>query len=308
MSAPQPSRRRSVLVALDGSPAAATALPVARLVAAQLNAGLKVLHVAPTRVPTEVLRQRLHLDEAGLKDIEIHLHTGDPATGILQMVNDPDVALTVLTTHGRTIEPGRHLGRVAETVIKATTRPIMLVRPEAAARITELPPRLRCMLIPLDGTPTTATALGPAAALAQELGASIDMLYVAGADQGGIREPGAITPPAYVDQPQHEWPEWASEVMERLSACVSCPHDTPVRVFMTFGDIGEEIINFAIERQEHVIVLVRRSHLEPGRAKVLRALFEGAPCPLLLTGTTHTELATDTHNDARHHRTLQRGC
>jgi nucleotide-binding universal stress UspA family protein len=276
----------SVLVALDGSPAARTALPVARVIAAQLGATLRILYVAPSRVPESVMRERLHLTPEDLRDAELHLHLGEPAPGILEMVNDPQVLLTVLTTHGRLIEPGRQLGRVAQEVIRRTSRSVLLVRPEAAAQREQLPPLLRCMLFPLDGTPTTSRALQPAAELAGKLGSSIDLLYVINPSEVKVEpeEPGSIGMPYYVDQPQHEWPQWAREVVERMRCTTCYPHDVSVRAFLAYGEIGDEIVRFATDRGEDVIVLVRRSHLEPGRARVLRSVLSQTPCPVLLSG------------------------
>ena len=46
-------------------------------------------------------------------------------------------------------------------------------------------------------------------------------------------------PPQYVDQPQHEWPQWANEVITRLAeACAQCPPNVPLRTFLAQGDAG----------------------------------------------------------------------
>jgi hypothetical protein len=50
------------------------------------------------------------------------------------------------------------------------------------------------------------------------------------------------------------------------------------------GPIGPEIARFALEHQYEAIILVRRSHLEPGRARVLRAVLDLTSCPILLVG------------------------
>lgn len=283
MSTPQNGQMKRILVALDGSPAAKIALPVARALARQLHARLTVLHVAPSKIPIETLRQRLHLGPEDMEVIDLHIHQGDAALGILRMMDEPDVLLTVLTTHGRNVERGRHLGRVAHAVIAATSRPIVLVRPESVAPYAPPAPMLRCMLFPLDGAPTTANGLGPATALAGQLQASVDVLYVANPLQQRPSESGSITMPSYVDQPQHEWPEWTSEVMERLAVYAPYPEGAPVRVYLAYGAIDDEIIRFAIAHHEDMIVLVRHSHVEPGRAHVLRSVLDRTPCPVLLT-------------------------
>lgn len=283
MSTAQPEPRPRVLVALDGSPAAATAFPLARVVAAQLGAAVEILHCAAAPLPDSELRERLHLDSAELEGIAPRLYLGEPAPGILHAAADPGVALVVLTTHGRSVEPGRPLGRIAEAVIADTTRPVLLVRPEAAAEQSAR--ELRRLLLPLDGTPTTATALRPATDLAGRIGASVDLLYVASPAQAPPAEPGSIGAPRYVDQPQHEWPHWASEVIERLCVhCAECPPDVPIRMFLAHGEIGAEIARFAAEHEDDAIIMVRRSRLERGRAGILRAVLDRMPCPVLLLG------------------------
>ncbi len=274
-----------VLVALDGSEAAATALPLARVVAAQLGASVEILHVASAEAPTTDLWRRLHLDLASSEGVQVRSHVGEPAPAILRAAAQPDVALLALTTHGRLLDRRRHLGRVAEAVVAHAARPILLVRPEAAPRPGAERP-LTHLLLPLDGTPTTAAALGPATDLAGRLRAAIDVLYVASPVAARPGEPGTLSAPGYVDQPHHEWPEWAREVMDRLCTCLAhVPAGVPVRVYLARGEIEEQIATFARAHDERAIVLVRRSHLELGHARVLRAVLDRTPCPVLLVGS-----------------------
>ena len=292
MTAPrqrQDEHRPTILVALDGSPAAATALPAARVAAQQLAATLEVLHVASSVAVTPVadrdLRRDLGLDAAGLRDAAIRVLVGDPATEILRSAADPQVLLIILTTHGRMPEFGRTFGRVAEAVVARTERPVLLVRPEAALTPSAHPLALQRLLVPLDGTPTTARALPPITDLARRLGASLDLLYVAATGGKLPEEPGSIGAPRYVDQPQYEWPAWQREVIYRLcTVCAECPSDVPVHMFLGRGPIGEEILRFAAAHWVDAIVLVRRSRLEPGRSAILRQVFEHTPCPILLVG------------------------
>lgn len=269
--------RAKLLVALDGSPAAATALPVARVVGRQLGADVEVLHVSRRPVAGPVLRRRL-----GRIRTPISACVGEPAACILSHTEESRVELVVLTTHGRSIKPGRAMGRVAAAVIAASTRPILLVRPEAAPRRAA---RIRRLLFPLDGTPATAAALKDVMALAGRLGASIDVLYVIAAG-GSPKEAGSIGAPRYVDQAHHEWAQWADEITERLCrCCAESPVDVPIAVHVRQGEVGAEIVKFATERRHDAIVLVRRSRLEPGRAHALRAVLQQTPCPILLVGS-----------------------
>jgi nucleotide-binding universal stress UspA family protein len=278
-------RRSTVLLALDGSSAAATALPLVRVVARQLGAAVEILHVAGDERPDPDLWQRLHVELQPGEAVQVRSHAGEPAAAILRAARAPGVDLVVLTTHGRVIEPGRSLGRVAQAVIAHTTTPVLLVRPEAAESAACARAPLRRLLLPLDGTPTTSTALRPAIDLAVRLGASVDLLYVASADEVSAREPGSIRAPRYVDQPQHEWPGWADRVISHLSVCLGGrPQGLSMQVFLVAGHIADEIARFAAEHQSDAIALVRRSHLEVGRARVLRAVLDRTPCPVLLVG------------------------
>ena len=302
------AERPVVLVALDGSLAAETALLIATAVAAQMGAACQALHIVAENGPSAGLRQSFARGAetltaveqwqvfpaptntilAAFWHIELRLDVGDPVEGILRASADPTIALVVLTTHGHIVEEGRSLGRVAEQVVAQATRPILLIRPEAASLRHDRP--LQRLVLPLDGTPTTATLLTPACELASRLGAAIDVLYVAGPGQPLPDEPGSIAAPRYVDQPQHEWPQWANEMIERLAAASGkCPPDVPTRTFLVQGDIGEEIARFAAEHHSDAVVLARRSHLEPGHAGVLRAVLDTTPCPVLLVGEAEAE-------------------
>ena len=281
-------QRQVVLVALDGSPSAATALPVARLAAERLGAALEILHVASTDLSDADLadlRRRLGLDTSGLRGAAVRLLIGDPAAEILRSAADPQVALVVVTTHGYMPEFGRSLGRVAEAVVAGAERPILLVRPEAALAPDAWLPALQRFLIPLDGTPTTARVLPPITELACRLGASLDVLLVAATDDKRPEEPGSISPPRYIDQLHYEWPAWQAEAIHRLcTVCAECPADMLVRMYLARGPISDEILRFAAEHRTDAIVLVRRSRLEQGRGVVIRQVLERAPCPILLVG------------------------
>jgi len=145
------------------------------------------------------------------------------------------------------------------------------------------------LLVPLDGTPGTARALQPVFELADRLAAAIDLLFVVDPNQPPPEEPGSMRAPQYLDQPQHEWPQWAEEFISRLACtCGGCQPSAPLTVSITYGDVGQEVARVAVERRASAIVLVRRSRLQAGRAPRLRAILANAPCPLIVTGGPET--------------------
>ena len=284
------SQRSKVLVALDGSPAAATALPWGRLLAAQLGASVEVFHATPDRAPAPAVAESLRAALENHETLEMRTGVDHAATAILDAAAEPAVVLLVLTTHGRQIEPGRGLGRVAEAVIANTARPILLIRPEAAAQEEAPPQALHRLLFPLNGTPTTAAALEPAVELARQLRASVDLLYVGNRERHRPAERGTLRGPRYADRPYYDWPDWARELRDRFYACCGQgPIAVPVQAFFARGEIGAEIARFVAEQGEDAVVLVRRSRLEPGRAPVLRSVLGESLRPILLLSGPPTE-------------------
>ena len=270
-----------VLVAWDGSPAAATALPIADLVARQLGADVEALYVA--RNATEQEEQRIaREEEVRRRGATLRIQIGDAAREIVRATEEPGTVLVTLTTHGRGLETRHRLGSVTERVVAQTTRPVLIVKPESPTTGFR---GLKRLLVPIDGTPKTAAALHPITELAAALGAAIDLLYVAAPDQEAPTERGSMTAPRYVDQPQHEWPQWAAEVVNRLATCCAgCPDEVPVRIFLAQGEIGAEIARFAAENQTDAIVLVRRSRFQPDRAKVIRSVLGQTSCFVIIVG------------------------
>jgi nucleotide-binding universal stress UspA family protein len=155
---------------------------------------------------------------------------------------------------------------------------VLLVRPapDSATLSLEKPRRI---LLPLDGTPSSATALGPALDLADRTEAEIDVLYVATQTEPS-REPGSLTGPIYIDQAQYEWDDWAQEFATRFGTALGQYMPTmPIRVYVRGGDPPEEIVAFARERESDLIVL--QWHLRAHGEVVNRVLVQ-TPCPMLL--------------------------
>jgi nucleotide-binding universal stress UspA family protein len=140
------------------------------------------------------------------------------------------------------------------------------------------------MVVPLDGSRATASALRPVTRLARRLGASVDVVYVV-TTGGGEDGRGSMRGPRYVDQTQHEWKQWTLELAERLMVdCAGFARDVHIGVHVREGDPGAEIVRFAREGAYDAIVLVRRSRLEPERAQTLRTVIRDATCPLFVVG------------------------
>ena len=141
-------RYRTVLVPLDGSELGEMALDHASELA---RAGAALILLRAAEAPTlpgadaidaqvKVVREaedylagvRDRLTRAGIDRVDVSVWYGPPADSIVDAARFRKADLIVMSTHGRSGLGRLIVGSVAETVLRATTTPILLVRsPEA---------------------------------------------------------------------------------------------------------------------------------------------------------------------------------
>lgn len=273
-----------ILVPLDGSREAKDALPVARLVAGIVHGTIHVVHVLEAPVAPDELLRLIDLRPEETRGLVVDQIVGRPADAIVHFARDAHAHLIVMTTRGRTAYHGRTVRPVVEEVIRRAPCPVLLVRPEIDQKVASMT-GIHRILLPLDGAPSSAAVISPALDLAERSGAEVDVLYVA---TRGPRptEPGSLTAPLYVDQPQYEWPTWAEEFVRRFGTCLGArPLTTPMRLLLRRGDPASEIVALAVERQSDLIVLEWRGRMDPAHARVVKGVLTRAPCPVLLIQT-----------------------
>jgi nucleotide-binding universal stress UspA family protein len=271
-----------VLLALDATESARAALPVARALAEIEGAALHIVHAAPGHVPPAELLGRLGLDPAEVGRAILHPVGEPPAAGIVGLAREwrsPAIVLCPRTELREPRGPGP-LGHVALEVLLTAPCPVVLVPPRRGRAAW----RLREILLPHDGTPSAAQAFGCAADLSARAGARLHVLHVT--DRGGRRaeEKGTFAAPRYLDQPQHEWPAWAREFMDRL-ASGSPLEPARVRLALAHGAPAAEIVHFAAAAGVDLIVLAWKGALEPERAETVKAVIRDAPAPVLVLRT-----------------------
>ena len=136
---------QKILVPLDGSALAEAALPKAVEMAESTGAKLLLIraaeaHTLPGVDPTEaqikvVQEAEDYLGQVGdrpaalgLKDVETSVWYGPAAYAIVEAARLNKVDLIAMTTHGRSGLGRLILGSVAESVLRGTTTPILLIR------------------------------------------------------------------------------------------------------------------------------------------------------------------------------------
>lgn len=271
-----------VLVPLDGRPPSRAALPVAESLAKLCGASLQLLTVGDYRLAPERALRELGLSPERLRGSILDQETGAAVDVIAGRAEEQPNTAIVLCTHTGSEKAHGALGSVAEGVLRRTTVPVVLVQPERGSR----PWILRRILLPHDGTPTTAAAMEPAGTLGGLAGAEVVVVHVSGLGVPLSEEPGALSTPRYVDQPQYEWPEWASEFLDRMAGLAHPPADVSFRLRATTGEPAAEIVRAAQEEDVDLIVLGWRGHWEAERALTLKQVIHDSGSPVLILRLT----------------------
>lgn len=171
----------TVIAPLDGSPLSEQALKIAQSIASHQAAELMIVRIG-----------RIGADEPEMQSIRTYLQTkadecsgtirtytdrGRPAQSIIALANECTNPLIVMSTHGR---GGIHrwmTGSVADEVVRGAGVPVLLVRGDQ-----EIPEAdsfsLRSILLPVDGSPYSESAVRYAVELAKIYGSTIHVLRV----------------------------------------------------------------------------------------------------------------------------------
>ena len=267
-----------ILVPLDGSKQALAALPVAKVLGEIERATLHILHVGAHKLTAEELRSRLEREAPTLDDFTIDARVGMPAVQILQVAEEMKPRAIVMCKHSGA-EREKMLGRTAMKVLHDARCPVVLVPPERG----EVPWHLQHVLVPHDGTPSTSAALQPAAELAERGRAELLVVHVTDIKTAPA-EAGSLTTPRYVDQPQHEWPAWTTEFLNRL-ACICPLGRLHARILLAHGNIAAEILRLSERQSTDLIVLAWRGIWEAPRAAALKNILREAHCPIMVVRT-----------------------
>ena len=138
-----------VLVPLDGSDIAELSLPFAEELAAKLGSEIILLCVSESVEAEDYAKHEIYLEQITAVvtraaerllanqeqtiDIRSAVAVGLPAQEIVDYAEQVAASLIIMATHGRTGVTRWALGSVAEKVMRAGTRPVLLVRVPGAS-------------------------------------------------------------------------------------------------------------------------------------------------------------------------------
>ena len=268
-----------ILVPLDGSKQALAALPVAKALGEIEGATLYILHVVnQKKLAPEELRSRLGCEARLLDGFTVDVRVGTPSVEILRVAIEMKPRAIVMCKHSGS-ERAKMLGRTAMTVLHDAPCPMVLVPPGRSATSWHL----QHILVPHDGTPSTSAALRPAAELAERGGAELLVVHVTDI-RAAPTEAGSLTTPRYIDQPQHEWPAWSAEFLNRL-ACICPLGQLHARMLLAHGDTAAEIMRLSENQSTDLIVLAWRGIWDAPHAETLKDILREAQCPVMVVRT-----------------------
>jgi nucleotide-binding universal stress UspA family protein len=129
---------RRIMVPLDGSELAQTALPHALELCRTCGATLVLLHVRDPRAGSTEAAQRyleyIRGQHAGAGvPIELLVRESPVAAAIIGAANQAKIDMIVMATHGRSGLQRVVYGSVAEQVLRGSTTPVLLVRVPGAS-------------------------------------------------------------------------------------------------------------------------------------------------------------------------------
>lgn len=282
---------RSILLALDGSPFAEGAAPVAARLAAASHATLHLVVVHEwlahwTPLDPAIGQMTLgQIDEHGRRESKAYLHRlaaelradygvrvrqvvleGIPADEIRLYATQQHIDLVVMTTHGRGGLSRLWLGSVADTVVRQLDRPVLLCRGgTAGGPVCTMP--FRRILVPLDGSVGSERALDMAAELsAAAPGSSLGLMMVVSPHYLVFPEFG-VGPvgPEVTDAARRG--EYAQEYLAGLEARLAARGIQSAVVVDVAADVAAAIFEEARRTRADVIAIATR-----GRGGVPRML------------------------------------
>jgi nucleotide-binding universal stress UspA family protein len=165
----------TVLVATDGSEAAAGAVDAALALAERFDATLHAVHVSAddTDAGSGLVGIEDRAEQGGVAARTAVLPSdGSVSQPIVEYAEEHGVDLAVVGTHGRTGLDRFILGSVAERVLRTAPMPVLAVRTDTSlGGIDDL-------LVPTDGSDCAKAAVGHAIDLATATGATLHLVHV----------------------------------------------------------------------------------------------------------------------------------
>jgi nucleotide-binding universal stress UspA family protein len=264
---------RCLLLPLDGSDLAESALPAGLYFSQLFGASITLFHVIEKNAPDHVHASR-HLTNAGeaeiyLKDtvaryipagipVEQHVHSSaapDVARSIVEHAAELQPDLIILCAHGYGGARDWLIGNIAQQVISRGSTPVLLLHPHQPPRPGEVF-SCRSILLPMDGVPDHERSATLAEEIAVRSGATVHLATVVptpGTLSGERAATGKLLPvatAAALELAEEGAGDYLATQRERLKGMGLNAGAQVLR-----GDPATELTNLACGRKDDMIVL-----------------------------------------------------
>jgi nucleotide-binding universal stress UspA family protein len=205
------------------------------------------------------------------------VRSDDPAGAIVDAAAEGDIRLVAMSTHGRTGFERWVRGSVAERVLRQCPVPLLMVNPFSGRGPVG---RMARVLVPLDGSETSATVLGPLIPLARAHESHLTLLFVDWDDPTDTPE-GAQRRREGRERDVAEW--LAAPRAQAEAAGLS------VEIQIARGDVAREILRLAVPNEFDLLALGTHGRSGPGRwvlGSIAEKVLRECQLPLLLARAT----------------------
>jgi nucleotide-binding universal stress UspA family protein len=293
-----------LVVPFDGSLAAEITLPYVVELANASNAHIHLVKVSESTSASfefksiaylEKIANRLEGQFSNLPSgITLQALTGNPASEILKYADSADVDLVVISSRGANDDPRWSLGSVADKILRATEKPVLLIKKPVVSGGRRRKKLIKRILLPLDGSSAGESAMPLATEMAFSLKARTMLLRVVA--QPMLRHGLADD---FFDEMPIELIEQAGKIEEtRKRAVKKYLHSVELKIkerkissssIVVVGQPAEQILDFADANNIDLIAL--SSHGRSGRSRwafgcIADKLLHAGDKPVLLVKAT----------------------
>jgi nucleotide-binding universal stress UspA family protein len=262
---------KKMLVVLDGSKNAEVVFNYAQEMAARKNLTLELLHVCTPQEKdqlsmrkayiehmAEIIQQKEELirDQSGIKSsgqTKGVVVVGYPAEEILKYIEENNIDLLMLSSHGNTGNKIWSLGSVANKVIHAVKIPVFIVPSQIREDVIYDKSARRSVTIPINGDKATEAVIPYAVSNAKQRGAEseIVLIYV-----------DNVTDIVLSSTELQQFEEHRSSIQKYLDGLVKQIKEAGVeaRAEILSGNPASAIIQYINEHPTQLLVMATRSH------------------------------------------------
>ncbi len=287
-----------ILVPLDGSELAESALPYAEELAAKFNTDVILVYVSELTVElpedtrmiylqkiAEFLKQRVRGHNGTVSEREAKIEpvilSGHPAEKIVDYAQAENIGLIIMATHGRSGIKRWALGSVADKVVRATTRPVLLTSAKDSQPETKRDGLFNRMLVLLDGSKEGEAVLPHVSYIASKLKSEVILFQVLVWGYGSLGY-GAALSEQQIEEDKASSIAYLKKIESRLrEKGITVTPEIRLSSGAGLSNSAEDIIRFAEEK--HVDLMAMTTH---GRSGVGRYVFGSVTERILHSGNT----------------------